>query len=113
MEHIWYCSITCEFALLAQLVARGSDKAKVIGSSPVESRHQNLSLFWPKHFFFTSPHISDKKILGSVSVVYNASCFLKTEELIRTEISTAGVRLPVNGGSGVQLLDPRTKLMWL
>jgi hypothetical protein len=29
-------------ALLAQLVARGSDKAKVIGSSPVES---NLILF--------------------------------------------------------------------
>ena len=26
-------------ALLAQLVARGSDKAKVIGSSPVESNH--------------------------------------------------------------------------
>jgi len=29
-------------ALLAQLVARGSDKAKVIGSSPVESRQTFL-----------------------------------------------------------------------
>ena len=27
-----------KIALLAQLVARGSDKAKVIGSSPVESK---------------------------------------------------------------------------
>jgi hypothetical protein len=31
-----------EFALLAQLVARGSDKAKVIGSSPVESSHPSI-----------------------------------------------------------------------
>ena len=29
-------------ALLAQLVARGSDKAKVIGSSPVESNLSTL-----------------------------------------------------------------------
>ncbi len=32
-------------ALLAQLVARGSDKAKVIGSSPVESKN-NARIFW-------------------------------------------------------------------
>ena len=33
------------FALLAQLVARGSDKAKVIGSSPVESMYFYMSDF--------------------------------------------------------------------
>ncbi len=34
-------------ALLAQLVARGSDKAKVVGSSPAESR----TFFWSFRFF--------------------------------------------------------------
>ena len=74
MEHTWYSSITCEFALLAQLVARGSDKAKVIGSSPVESNKQNKSeLFLSRrHFFFTSCTSRQKKFL-TVSIAYNAS----------------------------------------
>ena len=61
-EHTWYSSITCEFALLAQLVARGSDKAKVIGSSPVESKHQIKSeLFLAQTLlFYFSTHLQQK-----------------------------------------------------
>ncbi len=62
MKRQWKHQAVDSLALLAQLVARGSDKAKVIGSSPVESNNiilLPLLAFVSKRFelahFFTLP----------------------------------------------------------
>ena len=99
-------------ALLAQLVARGSDKAKVIGSSPVESKRLSLFFLVLIHFLFIL-QINKKNacdpfknpVHKKKNPVIIMLAVLSLRQHIRLDIGTAGCAFLVYRRSGVQILE--------